>query len=102
MDTAVAGGFRLTGLRDVTDDLTALDAPGHGRWAVVLPFDGPPVCARFDVSVPDAGPRSTATGLVPAGAWTSSLDRDGFGKGVGAVRDSIRTATCTRSTSAGG
>ena len=90
MDTAVVGGCRLTGLRDVTDDLTVLDAPGHGRWAVVLPFDAPPVCARFDVCVPVSRPRSVANSPVSTGAWTSSLDRDGFAKGVTAVREAIR------------
>ena len=42
---AVVGGRLCTDLVDVTDDLAALD--GDGFWAVVLPFDGPPVCARF-------------------------------------------------------
>ena len=40
------GDRLLTGLREVTSDLTALDS--RGWWAVVLPFDGEPVCARFD------------------------------------------------------
>ena len=48
---AVVGGRLLTGLRDVTSDLTALDG-GAGTWAVVLPFDGEPVCARFDTVRP--------------------------------------------------
>ncbi|HMS89655.1 MAG TPA: hypothetical protein PKE56_14480 [Acidimicrobiales bacterium] len=43
---AVVGDRLLTGLRDVTSDLAALD--GSGFWAVVLPFDGEPLCARFD------------------------------------------------------
>ena len=90
MDMAVVGGCRLTGLRDVTDDLTVLDAPGHGQWAVVLPFDAAPVCARFDASVPVTRPESVATSPIAAGAWTSSLDRDGFSKGVRAVREAIR------------
>src|SRR3990170_315861 len=85
VDMAVVGGCRLTGLRDVTDDLTVLDAPGHGHWAVVLPFDAPPVCARFDASVPATRPESVATSPIAAGAWTSSVDRDGFSKGVRAV-----------------
>ena len=90
MDTAVVGGCRLTGLRDVTDDLTVLDAPGRGRWAVVLPFDAPPVCARFDVCAPVSGWSPVATSPVPTGGWISSLDRDGFAKGVRAVREAIR------------
>ena len=43
---AVVGGLLFTGLRDVTSDLDALD--GEGWWAVVLPYDGSPVCARFE------------------------------------------------------
>ena len=42
---AVVGGRLCTDLADVTSDLAALDS--HGFWAVVLPFEGTPVCARF-------------------------------------------------------
>jgi para-aminobenzoate synthetase component 1 len=90
VDVAVVGRCLLTSLRDVTDDLTVLDATGHGRWVVVMPFDGPPVCARFDISVPvDRHPWSAGP-AVPAGAWTSSLDEEAFGKGVRAIREAIR------------
>ena len=44
---AVVGDRLLTDLVDVTDDLAALDADADGWWAVVLPFAGRPVCARF-------------------------------------------------------
>ena len=89
MDLAVVGGCLLTGLRDVTDDLTALDTPGHGRWTVVLPFDGPAVCARFESCSP-APPRSTTPSApVDPNRWISSLDRDGFAKGVDAVREAV-------------
>jgi para-aminobenzoate synthetase component 1 len=86
---AVVGGCLLTGLRDVTDDLTVLDASGHGQWAVVLPFDAPPVLARFDRSQPVAAIVAPPTAPVPAAGWSSSLDRDGFAKGVQAVREAI-------------
>ena len=89
MNSAVVGGRLLTGLRDVTDDLTVLDTPGHGTWAVVHPFDAPPICARFDHSVPVAAPPAAPTAPVPAGAWTSSLDEESFAKGVEAVREAI-------------
>ena len=91
MDTAVVGGCLLTGLRDVTSDLTVLDAPGHGRWAVVLPFDAPPVCARFDRWEPAdrLAPAPRAAPPVPIEAWTSSLDEDGFSKGVHSIREAI-------------
>jgi para-aminobenzoate synthetase component 1 len=90
VDTAVVGGCLLTGLRDVTDDLTVLDASGHGQWAVVLPFDAPPVLARFDRSQPAAALVAPATAAVPAGGWCSSLDQEGFARGVRAVREAIR------------
>ena len=91
MDVAVVGGCLLTGLRDVTNDLTALDRPGHGRWAVVLPFDRPAVCARFEHSVPaSAMAEPTPPPPIPRPAWVSSLDRDGFSKGVAAVREAVR------------
>ena len=89
MDVAVVGGCLLTGLRDVTNDLTALDATGHGRWVVVMPFDAPPVCARFDTYVPVGRmPERLASPVDPAG-WTSSIDEEGFAKGVGAIREAI-------------
>jgi len=87
---AVGGGCLLTGLRDVTHDLTVLDAPGHGQWSVVLPFDAPPVCARFDRVAPATSLAAPALVPVPAGAWTSSLDHHGFAKGVRAIREAIR------------
>ncbi len=90
MDTAVVGGCLLTGLRDVTDDLTVLDAPGHGQWAVVLPFDAPAVLARFDRVVPAAGLAERPTPPVPPAGWTSSLDENGFAEGVRAIREAIR------------
>ncbi len=89
MDTAVVGGYSLSGLRDVTDDLTVLDAPGHGQWAVVLPFDASPVCARFDRRAPAATAGPTPFTPVPDHSWTSSLDRDQFGRGVDAIREAI-------------
>jgi len=90
VDVAVVGGCLLTGLRDVTEDLTALDAPRRGRWAVVVPFEGPPVCARFDAWRPARQPFGTGgTVPVPPSAWTTSLDREGFGKGVDAVREAV-------------
>jgi para-aminobenzoate synthetase component 1 len=89
VDTAVVGGCLLTGLRDVTDDLTVLDTAGHGQWAVVLPFDGPPVCARFDRAVPAPALAMVPSPPVPMDGWVSSLDRDGFAKGVRAIRESV-------------
>jgi para-aminobenzoate synthetase component 1 len=84
---AVVGGRLLTGLVDVTSDLAALD--GRGFWAVVLPFEGPPVCARF-ADVRPARPWPGPPWRGPAlGDWTSSLDGPRFQAGVEAIRDAI-------------
>jgi para-aminobenzoate synthetase component 1 len=93
VDVAVVGGCLLTGVRDVTDDLTALDSGGRGRWLVVLPFEGPPVLVRFDSWRPAPRPSSpsAAAPSVPLDAWTSSLEEEGFAKGVAAVREAIMT-----------
>jgi para-aminobenzoate synthetase component 1 len=84
---AVVGGRLCTDLVDVTSDLAALDT--RGFWAVVLPFDGPPVCARF-ASVRPARPWPGARWRGPSRqAWRSSLDHDGFTAGVRAIRSEI-------------
>ena len=56
-------GRLLTGLVDVTSDLAALESAG--TWAVVLPFDGPPVLARFASARP-ARPGRDRRGTAPA------------------------------------
>jgi para-aminobenzoate synthetase component 1 len=84
---AVVGGRLCTGLADVTTDLTALDSGGF--WAVVLPFTGTPVCARFE-RVRPAVPWPGAPWHGPdVGAWRTSLDRDAYCRGVRAIRASI-------------
>src|SRR5918995_604064 len=84
---AVVGGRLLTRLVDVTDDIAALD--GRGMWAVVIPFDGPPVCARFaEVRPARPWPGAPWRGPHPE-AWTTSLDRAGFCAGVDAIRAAI-------------
>ena len=84
---AVVGGRLLTGLLDVTSDLAALE--GRGTWAVVLPFDGPPVLARFAESRPARPwPGAPWRGPEPS-AWDSSLDRAGFCAGVDAIRAAV-------------
>lgn len=82
------GGWLATDLLDVTDDLAALD--GGGWWAVALPYDAPPVLARF--ARPRRAPVPAAPGSWPGldpESWTSSLDRAAFEAGVGAIRRRI-------------
>jgi para-aminobenzoate synthetase component 1 len=84
---AVVGGQLCTGLRDVTSDLAALDSTGF--WVVVLPYDGEPVCARFDhvrAAVPWPGRPWVGP---PARAWTSSLDRSAYRDAVTTIRELI-------------
>jgi para-aminobenzoate synthetase component 1 len=84
---AVVGGRLATDLVDVTDDLRALDSAGF--WAVVLPFEGPAVCARFATARP-ARPWPGAPWRGPvADAWRTSLDGPAFEAGVRAIREAI-------------
>jgi para-aminobenzoate synthetase component 1 len=84
---ASVGGRLATGLLDVTSDLGALDSTGF--WVVVLPYDGEPVCARFERTRPTVGrPRRTWRGPSPD-RWRTSLDRDAFAAGVETIRDAI-------------
>ncbi len=84
---AVVGGRLCTGLLEVTSDLAALDDTGF--WAVVLPFEGPPICARFaEVRPARAWPGASWQGPQPD-VWTSSLGHRGFTDGVQSIRQQI-------------
>jgi para-aminobenzoate synthetase component 1 len=84
---AVVGGRLCRELVDVTTDLAALDSEGF--WAVVLPYHGPPVCARF-ASVRPARPWPGRPWSGPSiESWTTSLDRAGYCNGVRSIRESI-------------
>ncbi|HEX7276068.1 MAG TPA: anthranilate synthase component I family protein [Acidimicrobiales bacterium] len=89
IDIAIVGGRVLTGLLDVTADVSALD--GTGTWAVVLPFDGPAVCARFERSsaLAEAGWPGPRPPTPRVEGWQSSLDRHAYAKGVVAIREAI-------------
>ncbi|HMS11637.1 MAG TPA: anthranilate synthase component I family protein [Microthrixaceae bacterium] len=84
---AVVGGRLCTGLADVTSDLTALDSAGF--WAVVIPYSGAPVCARFDHVVPARLWRGPAWVGPRPDQWRTSLDERSFGRGVDAIRECI-------------
>nr|MBA3655579.1 chorismate-binding protein [Actinomycetota bacterium] len=84
---AVVGGSLLTGLLDVTSDLAALDS--SGLWAVVIPFAGDAVCARFaDARPARPWPGPPWRGPI-ASTWSSSMSRSEFEDGVRAVRELI-------------
>jgi para-aminobenzoate synthetase component 1 len=84
---AVVGDRLATELVDVTSDLDALDS--RGFWAVVVPFDGPPLCARFAhvrPATPWPGPVWPGLAGTP---WRTSLDRAAYLHGVTAIRAAI-------------
>ena len=81
------GGRLATGLLDVTSDLAALDGPGF--WVVVLPYDSPPVCARFASTRPLVGRPARPWQGLPHRSWRSSLDQAAFEEGVRTIREHI-------------
>jgi para-aminobenzoate synthetase component 1 len=84
---AVVGGRLATDLVDLTDDLAALDSSGF--WAVVVPFEGPPICARFaHIRPARPWPGPPWAGPDPD-AWTSSLSEAEFMQGVRTIRAAI-------------
>ncbi len=88
-DFAEIGHRRFTGLREVSSDLGVLDRRADGTWVVVLPFEGPPVCALFSTAGPP-GPSPAHPWRGPApGSWTSSLGRRDYAKRVTVVRETI-------------
>jgi para-aminobenzoate synthetase component 1 len=80
------GDRTAVGLVDVTDDPRALDSTGW--WAVVLPYDGPAVFARFaDVR---AAPAPSGRWVGPARtAWSTSMSRQVYVAAVERVRELI-------------
>jgi para-aminobenzoate synthetase component I len=84
---AVVGDRLATDLVDVTSDLAALDS--RGFWAVVLPYSGPAVCARFATVRPARPWQGRAWRGPSPSSWGSSLDGAGFEDGVRAIRDAI-------------
>lgn len=82
-----AAGRVARGLREVSDNLEALERPGF--WAVLVTFEGTVTCARFsDVGPGPPLPGRPWTGPADA-AWTSSLGPAGYMRGVQAIRERI-------------
>jgi para-aminobenzoate synthetase component I len=84
---AVVGDRLATDLVDVTSDLAALDSSGF--WAVVLPFEGVPLCARFATVRPARPWRGPPWRGPDRSAWRSSLDRRAFEARVDTIRRTI-------------
>ena len=92
-DFAHVGGRLATDLREITDDVTALDRPGF--WVVSGAFEGAFTCARFadvrDSEIPDGGGAAAALRWQGprAAEWTSSLAEPGYLAAVETVRERI-------------
>jgi para-aminobenzoate synthetase component 1 len=85
---AIMGGQVMSGLMDCTSDLAALDSTG--RWAVLVPFDGPVVCARFaEVRPYPVAATGGWPGLRDGAVWRTSLDEATFTAGVTDIRRRI-------------
>ena len=84
---AVVGGWLCTDLIELSSDLSVLDREGF--WAVVLPYDGAPTCARFATvrpAVPWAGP--SWVGPSPED-WTTTMTAGAFSLAVDGIRERI-------------
>ena len=89
---AYLGGQWASNLLEVTSDLSRLDE--GGRWAVVLPYSGPPVCARFAQWTPDAPKDGIGEWVGPAGsAWASSMEEAAYLSAVAETREAIACGT---------
>ena len=86
-DWAVVDGRLLTGLVEVSTDLSVLDTAG--LWVVVISFEGQSRCLRFDRAEPVGDWWASAPPWSPPMQWTSSLDQAGYELAVGHVRDRI-------------
>jgi para-aminobenzoate synthetase component 1 len=83
------GGLLAQGVVDFSRDVAALD--GGGWWAVVVSFEGEAALWRFDRVGPAAMPVPTLPWTGPLlGAWSTSVDRDGYLAGVREIRRRIR------------
>ncbi len=81
-------GWWATGLEEVTGDVSRLDT--SGRWAVAIPYSGPPVCARFSTWSQESvgGAVGRWSGPSPS-SWSSSLAATEYEVVVESIRSSI-------------
>jgi para-aminobenzoate synthetase component 1 len=88
-DWAVVDGRLATDCVDRTSDPVALDSEGF--WVVVQTFEGALTCVRFASVGPIGDWWSAAPPWQPPAreAWSSTLERDDYVAGVGAVRERI-------------
>ena len=86
---AAVGGRLATDPVDITSDPAALDSSGF--WVVVQTFEGALTCVRMRAVRPlgDWYDAASPWRLPVRAEWQSSLDRDGYLKGVDAIREHI-------------
>ncbi len=89
MGWAVFGERVLSRPVDLTSDPAALDSTG--TWVVVQTFEGELTCVRMAEARTAVDPYADvpAWPMPPRASWTSSIDRDGYEKGVATVRERI-------------
>ena len=87
---AVMGDQVATDLMEATDDLARLSQ--GGRWAVAIPYAGPPVLARFSSWAP-AGDVGLAGAWSGVSAWESSMNKVQYCAAIEAVRGHIERGT---------
>lgn len=80
------GGLVARDLEEVSADPRVLDR--GGRWAVVVPYAGAPVLARFRDWRPGP-PEAVAGRWQGPSAWSTSLERDGYMAAVERIRERI-------------
>ncbi|MEY3733182.1 MAG: hypothetical protein RL347_541 [Actinomycetota bacterium] len=80
------GGLIARDLLDVSDDPGVLDT--RGRWAVVIPYDGSPVFARFANWSPGSAEEIAGSWKGPAD-WRTSMTQEAYVAAVQEVRQRI-------------
>jgi para-aminobenzoate synthetase component 1 len=82
------GDWWGTDLLEVTAEVSRLS--DTGRWAVAIPYEGEPVCARFGTW--SQSPADVTIGRwsgPPVESWRTSMDEAEYVNGVEAVREAI-------------
>lgn len=83
---AHVGGLWAHDLVEVARDPAAMES--GGRWAVVIPYDGTPVFARFARWTPES-PRLESRAWSCGETWSTSLDEESYVAGVRRIQEYI-------------
>jgi len=91
VDLVAVGGCWGWDLMDLTSDLAALES--QGRWAVAIPYEGQPVCARMRSWGPRAPIEPAAYQGPTTQSWRTSLSASEYQAGVETIRQAIAAGT---------